>query len=65
MAMKITIVAIFKVQKLGTLVDLVLYPVQEELHVGIVVTFAELLCCLVSAAFFRLSKSLWALCNVK
>ena len=57
MAMKITIVAI-EVQKLGTLVDLALYPVQEELHVGIVVAFAELFCCLVSAAFFRLSKSL-------
>ena len=54
MAMKITIVASFMVQKLGTLVNLALYSVQEELHVGIVVAFAGLFCCLVSAAFFRL-----------
>ena len=65
MAMKITIVASFKVQKLGMLVDLALYPVQEELHVGIVVAFAESFRCLVSAAFFRLSKSLQALYSVK
>ena len=58
MDMKIFTLASIKMQKLGTLADLALHSIKGETRVGIVVAFAELSHCLVSVAFFRLSKSL-------
>ena len=65
MDIKITTLANFKVQKLGTLADLVLHPIKGDQYVVIVVAFAESFCCLVFAAFFRLSKSLLCLYIIK